>query len=651
MKKLIKELEADLSNRKQAISKSKTEVFREDEENEEAGLPSTSEIKVAQIRFAYKNGSIINLLKKRGKLIGSDADFEKIEECDLMINENMEKNKEGLQTPICAFVTFTTQEAKERALKYLSKKNENGTDNGDFTDGFKSSDIELEVVDAPEPSNILWENLQVSKTMEKINQGAVYFAITIILVIVFVIMAFLKRATAENMQKYPSRTPCAGISSLYEGAEENYAKAATLDMQPTFDKVGGGYYQCYCKHFSYSYVMKNIAYDDKHICYQYYKDKAIQTTLNTTVTILVSVINIVLRLIVEALVNKIGYDTDSERVSTIMTVTFVSMFMNTGVITLLTQANFRYMDAPFHLIPFYLEFPDFNRDWYIILGSTMVKTMFIAALAPLIELISGVLTRTIKRTLDSGFSCCPRMHENEDPDLPPIARKTKKTTIFQYVELYAGPVYLPHSKYAQIMLIIWVTFMYGAFIPSMFIVAFVALFIFNLLETYMLAYVYRKPPMFDAALDFKANVLLRYAPIMTFAFGYWALSNSQMFLNIPPELEFINRPADPKHELMTLKKGLDQSHLAFVCFLFWGLRMTIDTIKNLRKKCCLTEAEKEEQEVAEANEEVFDEELPNFWAAIPGHLQMQWYAQELYDRRYLGIKALNKEQIKSIASV
>lgn len=317
------------------------------------------------------------------------------------------------------------------------------------------------------------------------------------------------------------------------------------------DYAGGGYYQCYCKSFKYKIITQDILSNSDHLCYDYYFDKAKTTSLNLVITILVSVINIALRLIVEALVNRIGYDTDSERVSTIMTVTFVSMFLNTGVITLLVNADFVYMDFPFSWLPFHQQFPDFNKDWYLTLGTQMVKTMMIASVAPIMELVIGFFTRTLKAMLDTGFPCCPRMHEYEDygdeDDLPAVARKTKKTTVYQYVELYVGPIYLPHSKYAQIMLIIWIAFMFGCFIPLMWIVAFIALVIFVLLETFMLTYVYRKPPMFDAALDVKANGLLRYAPILTFAVGYWAHGNMQMFHNQPPTLDFINRSANPRH--------------------------------------------------------------------------------------------------------
>ena len=82
MKELIKDFETDLIGRRPAITRSRSEVAIADEEAADNDLPSTSEIKVATVRFAYKNRSVIQLLQKRGKLIGSAAEFEEIAKCD-----------------------------------------------------------------------------------------------------------------------------------------------------------------------------------------------------------------------------------------------------------------------------------------------------------------------------------------------------------------------------------------------------------------------------------------------------------------------------------------------------------------------------------------------------------------------------------------
>lgn len=51
---------------------------KDDEEWDE----SLMEISVADVRLAYKNRSLINLLLKRGALIGADKPFDQINDAD-----------------------------------------------------------------------------------------------------------------------------------------------------------------------------------------------------------------------------------------------------------------------------------------------------------------------------------------------------------------------------------------------------------------------------------------------------------------------------------------------------------------------------------------------------------------------------------------
>lgn len=73
---------------------------------------------------------------------------------------HLEKYTDEVTMPVAAYVTFTTQEAKERCKKFFFKLNEDGTKNIDYTDGLIVDSHELEVLEAPEPSNVIWENIQ-----------------------------------------------------------------------------------------------------------------------------------------------------------------------------------------------------------------------------------------------------------------------------------------------------------------------------------------------------------------------------------------------------------------------------------------------------------------------------------------------------------
>jgi hypothetical protein len=123
--------------------------------------------------------------------------------------------------------------------------------------------------------------------------------------------------------------------------------------------AGSGYYQCFCQaHTKLTDVMKK---DEKNkLCRDFWYDKNYATALNSVVAAIVSVTNIIFRMITEKLVNTIGYDTESMRTSKIMNISFVSAFLNTAIITLLTNANFEFVEFPFYLLPFRLQYTDFN---------------------------------------------------------------------------------------------------------------------------------------------------------------------------------------------------------------------------------------------------------------------------------------------------
>ena len=73
---------------------------------------------------------------------------------------------------------------------------------------------------------------------------------------------------------------------------------------------------------------------------------------------------------------------------------------------------------------------------------------------------------------------------------------------------------------------VFVTFMYGMFLPILFPICLMGLFIFYVVEMTALAYWYREPPKLDGQLDLKATTLLKFALIPFFMFGYWALGNA-----------------------------------------------------------------------------------------------------------------------------
>ena len=109
---------------------------------------------------------------------------------------------------------------------------------------------------------------------------------------------------------------------------------------------------------------------------------------------------------------------------------------------------------------------------------------------PYIEIGIALTIKTILKKKDGGGS------------------KTKKVTNQQYINLYAGPEYMMHFRYSSIMLLVFVSFTYGLFIPIMFPIAGIGIFNMYVVERMTLAYYYRQPPMFDEKLNARAIDLL-----------------------------------------------------------------------------------------------------------------------------------------------
>lgn len=183
-------------------------------------------------------------------------------------------------------------------------------------------------------------------------------------------------------------------------------------------------------------------------------------------------------------------------------------------------------------------------------------------------------------------------------------RKTEATTIAQYVSIYAGPEQRLYAQYATLQVIVFTTFLYGLFIPLLFPVALIFFINQNISDKILLTYFFRKPPMYNDNLTEKMLSNLRVAPILMFIFSYWVLTNAQMFFNVVPNRNFFNRAPNPKHNLHFYYKETSVGTFAFVILLIWFLRVAFDSFS------CHSNDE---------DQEVEDENLPNYWRALPGH--------------------------------
>ena len=88
--------------------------------------------------------------------------FSETGKVDDKISEIMKTQMTKITRPVSAYITFTTQEAFERCNNFMNVYDEEGELN-DKKIPFKFMTEEPFIGDAPDPSNIIWENQSVTR--------------------------------------------------------------------------------------------------------------------------------------------------------------------------------------------------------------------------------------------------------------------------------------------------------------------------------------------------------------------------------------------------------------------------------------------------------------------------------------------------------
>lgn len=189
-------------------------------------------MKIAQITFAYNNSKVINWLTKRGTLIKSEK-WDKLHELEEEIMKQLKDDSEKyntkagkvklldlLQTPVSCFATFESEEGVNRARLYNAKT----------LDGLRQFPQKLllkqdiEIQEASEPTDIIWENRHFTPTDRNIKRAIVYTIISIALAISAVIIYVMTKRSLELKFKYP-KTDCSVFDAQY-GVNSTSGKAS-----------------------------------------------------------------------------------------------------------------------------------------------------------------------------------------------------------------------------------------------------------------------------------------------------------------------------------------------------------------------------------------------------------------------------------------
>eukprot|EP00117_Sycon_ciliatum_P041124 scpid37102/ scgid30137/ len=443
-------------------------------------------------------------------------------------------------------------------------------------------------------------------------------------------MAFytLKQQTVANYNKYPPSTDCNDLYKIFKvnagakvATQDDFRDNANNDKKLILQYgTGTGVYQCYCKALQNEIGTVSILKDE--VCQMFTQDFFGGQALSQVVSVSIVVINLVLTFIMLYLIKWIGHHTESEQTSDIMGSIFIVQFFNTAILLILTNANT--VDAGLGFLPFKGKYNDLNFEWYNDIGASFVITMGTAAVMPAVQFGIAFAQKLVFQWMDRGFTC--------------NYSKTKKNTIQSYINLYSGPEYMMHVKYSGMMNVLFVCFMYGLAIPALFPISLLAFTVLYLVEKYTITYFFRKPPMFDEKLNESSISKMKWAPIFMMFFGFWCLSNKQIFTNEAYPIFKTTEAVETGHKMWSF--AANQGLPLFICGLIFGFLIFFnDLALSVLNKWGIMMPEPEDE---------VDEGLGTYWECLNEHDRREWYLDETHMRNNLALTTLDDEAFEKL---
>ena len=187
-------------------------------------------------------------------------------------------------------------------------------------------------------------------------------------------------------------------------------------------------------------------------------------------------INYILRLICFSLISRVGYDQETKKILHTTYFVFGVQFINTAIMLLIVNAGMKDNPVTYGVVGSSLR--DFNRTWFKIVGNTIVGTLLLNVIMPILESVFYKMLKVCYRAMDRG--CCQK-----------DKYVTNMTSIAEYIDLYSGIDFEMQDGFNAFLIIVFVTFMFGFGIPLMFPIATVAMYVLSRTEEYNLYYFYR----------------------------------------------------------------------------------------------------------------------------------------------------------------
>ena len=179
------------------------------------------------------------------------------------------------------------------------------------------------VAEPTEPSDIKWENVDVS-FWERLWRGLVVYAVIVVLMVVSFVVLYAIKNYQDSM---PSAAECRLVDT---------AAYSPTSLPPTTDDQ---VVNCFCQRQSYSDLLNDQTLND--FCTDYIRTAAIGAFLTFLVSLFVATVNVFLRLTMKGLSRFARYANVTLEARSVLTKIAVVVIVNSGLLILIANANFQ----------------------------------------------------------------------------------------------------------------------------------------------------------------------------------------------------------------------------------------------------------------------------------------------------------------------
>jgi len=442
----------------------------------------------------------------------------------------------------------------------------------------------LQVRGAPEPSNILWENLETSSRNRCMRRTVTALVMLLLLALSFALIFVAQQRKTEFQDRTASLSLCNDLPAVffggyaqakdagggsnpklernrtldagcaadnfhltYQGASQSVADAAVTSynisarcvdpcvpssfdgsvvcrtlacVDTSYQSFGyecqsyelGARVACYCKATLIDRITqkglisgaRDLLDNEVDICGDFARDFLLANSLALAASMAIVAVNFALKTILKALSRFERHHSVSSEARAITTKVFIAQFINTGLLILLVFGrlpNDQKLPVLQDMGVMDGEIDSFNKDWYLQVGANIVLTMIINTLAPHVPPCSR-------------YCCRERLRRRR-------SKVRKAVTQEQLDSLYTGPVFTIGPRYAVMLNVFFVCFLYAPGIPVLYMVGAASFLLGYWLDKLFLLRLYRRPPQYDEVLAKLAGSLLPWALVLHLMFACW----------------------------------------------------------------------------------------------------------------------------------